>query len=275
MHHFVVKFPNYLRLRRQEGIDPPNQNPADVRVYTVRRIRETDRFCDGSERADVWMKRVMVNRRKKTKWQEWKETRRQQWSVRAGWRRETHAVRCSAPLKLRPYGAIQICFYYYYYFKVHQHKATGRKTRLDIQNYAWLQRQFTLLPWCCGKKPHFLFAEPWKGVGKGMLSPWYFLWLWWYACQSLVWAQWPSHAMYQLFLWQMGRRCVYCIIIIISRPWNNDSASLARTGTDWVNESSCEIRGCMRFVHSSAARWYLCSTGRRKREKLVIWVKKM
>jgi len=20
----------------------------------------------------------------------------------------------------------------------------------------------TLLPWCCGKKPHFLFAEPWK-----------------------------------------------------------------------------------------------------------------
>ena len=22
------------------------------------------------------------------------------------------------------------------------------------------------LPWCCGKKPHFLFAEPWKGVGK-------------------------------------------------------------------------------------------------------------
>ena len=35
----------------------------------------------------------------------------------------------------------------------------------------WLQRQFTLLPWYCGKKPHFLFAEPWKGVGKGMLSP--------------------------------------------------------------------------------------------------------
>jgi len=91
------------------------------------------------------------------------------------YRRETHALRCSAPLKLRPYGAIQICFYYYYYFKVHQHKATGRKTRLDIQNYAWLQRQFTLLLWCCGKKPHFLFAEPWKGVGKGMLSPWYLL----------------------------------------------------------------------------------------------------
>ena len=32
----------------------------------------------------------------------------------------------------------------------------------------WLQRQFTLLPWCRGKIPHLLFAEPWKGVGKGM-----------------------------------------------------------------------------------------------------------
>jgi len=33
------------------------------------------------------------------------------------------------------------------------------------ENYArhtklWLQRQFTLWPSCCGKKPHFLFAEP-------------------------------------------------------------------------------------------------------------------
>ena len=62
--------------------------------------------------------------------------------------------------------------YYYYYFLAHQHKAAGRKTRLDIQNYH-----------CNGnllcdhsvverlrKKLHFLFAEPWKGVGKGMLS---------------------------------------------------------------------------------------------------------
>jgi len=32
-----------------------------------------------------------------------------------------------------------------------------------------LQRQFTLLLWCCGKKPHFLFAEPWKGIGKLLL----------------------------------------------------------------------------------------------------------
>jgi len=54
-------------------------------------------------------------------------------------------------------------------FKAHQHKAAGRKTRLDIQNYG-----------CNGnllcyhgvvERNRFLFAEPWKGVGKGMLSP--------------------------------------------------------------------------------------------------------
>ena len=27
------------------------------------------------------------------------------------------------------------CYYYYYFFKANQHKAAGRKTRLDIQNY--------------------------------------------------------------------------------------------------------------------------------------------
>ena len=26
-------------------------------------------------------------------------------------------------------------YYYYYYYYAHQHKAAGRKTRLDIQNY--------------------------------------------------------------------------------------------------------------------------------------------
>ena len=35
MHHFVVKFSKYFRLRRQRGIDPPNQNPADVPVSTA------------------------------------------------------------------------------------------------------------------------------------------------------------------------------------------------------------------------------------------------
>ena len=43
-------------------------------------------------------------------------------------------------------------------------KPLGRKTRLDIQNYSCNGN--LLLPWCCGKKPHFLFAEPWKGVNR-------------------------------------------------------------------------------------------------------------
>ena len=30
---------------------------------------------------------------------------------------------------------IIIYYYYYYYYLAHQHKTTGRKTRLDIQNY--------------------------------------------------------------------------------------------------------------------------------------------
>jgi len=47
----------------------------------------------------------------------------------------------------------------------HRQENSARHTKL------WLQRQFTLLPWCSGQKPHFLFAEPWTGVGKGMLFP--------------------------------------------------------------------------------------------------------
>ena len=33
MHYFVVKFSKKIRLRRQGGIDPPNQNPADALAY--------------------------------------------------------------------------------------------------------------------------------------------------------------------------------------------------------------------------------------------------
>jgi len=64
--------------------------------------------------------------------------------------------------------------YYYYYLKKnifsppaqsHRQENSARRTKL------WFQRQFTLLPWCSGQKPHFLFAEPWTGVGKGMLFP--------------------------------------------------------------------------------------------------------
>ena len=58
-------------------------------------------------------------------------------------------------------------------FKAHQHKAAGRKTRLDIQNYG-----------CNGnllcyhgvvERNRISSAEPWKGVGKGMLSPGFLL----------------------------------------------------------------------------------------------------
>jgi len=36
MHHFVVKFSEKkFRLRQQVGIDPPNQNPADVPVWIM------------------------------------------------------------------------------------------------------------------------------------------------------------------------------------------------------------------------------------------------
>ena len=35
MHHFVLIFQNFLRLRRQGVIDPPNQNPADALAITT------------------------------------------------------------------------------------------------------------------------------------------------------------------------------------------------------------------------------------------------
>jgi len=52
----------------------------------------------------------------------------------------------------------------------HQHKAAGRKTRLDIQNYG-CNGNLLCDHGVVEKKPHFLFAEPLKSVGKEMLSP--------------------------------------------------------------------------------------------------------
>ena len=73
--------------------------------------------------------------------------------------------------------------------------AQSSRHRLDkIKMVATAIYSVTML--FCGKKRHFLFGEPWRGAGKGMLSPWCLLWQWWYACQSLVWAQWPYPAMY-------------------------------------------------------------------------------
>ena len=47
-----------------------------------------------------------------------------------------------------PSGRLPSCpYYYYYYFLAHQHKAAGRKTRLDIQNYYYYNnnRRFTAI----------------------------------------------------------------------------------------------------------------------------------
>jgi len=49
MHHFVVRFSNFLHLRRQGGIDPPNQNPADVPAP----FNNHGRGCSASSREDV------------------------------------------------------------------------------------------------------------------------------------------------------------------------------------------------------------------------------
>ena len=55
-------------------------------------------------------------------------------------------------------------YYFFLVFKAHQHKAAGRKTRLDIQNYG-CNGNLLCDHGVVGKKPHFLFAEPLKSVG--------------------------------------------------------------------------------------------------------------
>jgi len=58
---------------------------------------------------------------------------------------------------------------------------------------------------------HSLSEEPQKGVGTSRWFPWCLLWLWWCVCQSLMSAQWPSHAMHQLSPLQKDRE-VYCSV---------------------------------------------------------------
>jgi len=68
------------------------------------------------------------------------------------------------------YKSVNYHYYCYYFLKAHQHKATGRK------KLGWTYKimvataiySVTMVLW---KKPHIRFAEPWKGVGKRMLSP--------------------------------------------------------------------------------------------------------
>ena len=57
---------------------------------------------------------------------------RVQHNPRAEWGLSVDAVRCQAD---QEGDCLQQGYYYYYFFKAHQHKAAGRKTRLDIQNY--------------------------------------------------------------------------------------------------------------------------------------------
>jgi len=42
---------------------------------------------------------------------------------------------CLAPLKLRPNGAVQICYYYYYYYYYYYSSCLSHK--LMSQNYSW------------------------------------------------------------------------------------------------------------------------------------------
>ena len=59
--------------------------------------------------------------------------------------------------------------YVFLFFNAHQHKAAGRKTRLDIQNYG-CNGNLLCYHGVVERNCIFLFVEPWKGVGKGMLS---------------------------------------------------------------------------------------------------------
>ena len=54
------------------------------------------------------------------------------------------------------------------------YKPTSTKPQAGKLGYTYkimVVMAITLLPWCCGKKLHFLFAEPRKGVGKECCLP--------------------------------------------------------------------------------------------------------
>ena len=94
------------------------------------------------------------------------------------------------------------------HFVAHQHKAAGRKTKLDIQNYG------------CNGNLHCYNGvvernriSSLQSHGKALEKECCLLGVF---CDSgdtpanlLCELNGQSHAMYQLFLWQMGRRCVY------------------------------------------------------------------
>jgi len=59
----------------------------------------------------------------------------------------------------------------------HQQKAAGRKTRLDIQNYGCNGNLLCYHGVVERNRISSLqsHGKAWKGIGKGMLSPWYLL----------------------------------------------------------------------------------------------------
>jgi len=94
MHHFVVNLKKYfLRLRRQGGIDPPNQNPADVPASAVSTLH--------SLFEDRWKVRKYVSIN-----QSINPSRRLYYTVRLIIKNVAHTVNC---LKNNKYNSLWIC----------------------------------------------------------------------------------------------------------------------------------------------------------------------
>jgi len=74
-----------------------------------------------------------------------------------------------APLKLRPYGAIQICLLLLLLllFLAHQHKAC-RQLKIKQEMLQWVINRWQ---WTCwGRRPHFPVEGQWTGAGTKILS---------------------------------------------------------------------------------------------------------
>jgi len=73
-----------------------------------------------------------------------------------------------------------LCFYCFYFFIFLSPPAQSRRQENQARHTKlWLQRQFTVLPWCCGKKPHFLL----QSHGKAFLL---FLFMCGWLCSRVV-----------------------------------------------------------------------------------------
>jgi len=60
--------------------------------------------------------------------------------------------------------------------KVNMHKPTSTKPQARKLGETYKIKMVAkpiysmIIALCCKRKPHFLFGEPWKGIGKGMFS---------------------------------------------------------------------------------------------------------